>query len=98
MIHAYFSNIPPASAAGFVGVLSIANMAGRFIWSSSSDRIGRKPIYFIYLGLGSLLFLVLAQLGHTDVALFVAIAVIAISFSCGGFAPLPTYLHDLYGS
>lgn len=98
MIQAYFSNITPASAAGFVGVLSIANMAGRFIWSSSSDRIGRKPIYFIYLGLGSLLFLVLAQLGHTAVALFVAIAVIAISFYGGGFATIPAYLKDLFGT
>ena len=98
MIQAYFSDITPASAAGFVGVLSIANMAGRFIWSSSSDRIGRKPIYFIYLGLGSLLFLALAQLGHTAVALFVAIAVIAISFYGGGFATIPAYLKDLFGT
>lgn len=98
MIQAYFPQITATTAAGFVGVLSIANMAGRFVWSSSSDRIGRKPIYFMYLGLGSVLFLVLAKLGHTSVALFVGLAVIAISFYGGGFATIPAYLKDLFGT
>ncbi|HLS04414.1 MAG TPA: OFA family MFS transporter [Actinomycetales bacterium] len=98
MIQAYFSNITAASAAGFVGVLSIANMAGRFIWSSSSDRIGRKPIYMLYLGLGAILFVILAQFGHSAVALFVTVAVIAISFYGGGFATIPAYLRDLFGT
>ena len=98
MIQAYFADITPATAAGFVGVLSIANMSGRFIWSSSSDRIGRKPIYFMYLGVGTLLYLALAQLGHTAVALFVTLAVIAISFYGGGFATIPAYLKDLFGT
>ena len=41
-----------AAAGGFVGLLSLANMAGRFVWSSTSDVIGRKPIYMVYLGVG----------------------------------------------
>jgi hypothetical protein len=44
MIQDYFSGITPA-AAGFVGLLSLANMGGRIVWSSTSDYIGRKPIY-----------------------------------------------------
>src|SRR5690625_79636 len=98
MIQAYFANITPATAAGFVGVLSLANMAGRFVWSSSSDRIGRKPIYLVYLGVGSILFIILAQFGHTAVALFVSLAVVAISFYGGGFATIPAYLKDLFGT
>ena len=55
---------PPPSrssaAAGFVGVLSLFNMAGRFAWSSTSDLIGRKPIYMVYLGVGMVLYVLLA--------------------------------------
>lgn len=98
MIQAYFANITPASAAGFVGVLSIANMAGRFIWSASSDRVGRKSIYLLYLGVGALLFVILARFGHTSVALFVVIGVVAMSFYGGGFATIPAYLKDLFGT
>jgi len=55
MIQDYFSWITPAAAAGFVGLLSLANMAGRIGWSSTSDYIGRKPIYMVYLGVGAVL-------------------------------------------
>jgi len=68
------------------------------VWSSSSDRIGRKPIYLVYLGVGSILFIILAQFGHTAVALFVSLAVVAISFYGGGFATIPAYLKDLFGT
>ena len=47
-----------AAAAGFVAMLSLANMLGRFVWSSTSDFIGRKNMYRIYLGVGALLYLV----------------------------------------
>ena len=47
--------VAAAAAAGFVGLLSICNMAGRFVWSSTSDHIGRKPIYMVYLGVGIVL-------------------------------------------
>ena len=46
------SSVSVAAAGGFVGVLSLFNMAGRFAWSSTSDLIGRKPIYMVYLGVG----------------------------------------------
>jgi MFS family permease len=44
------SSVRATAAAGFVGLLSIANMAGRFVWSSTSDLVGRRPMYMIYLG------------------------------------------------
>ena len=52
-------------AAGFVGLLSIGNMAGRFAWSATSDVTGRKRIYMVYLGVGAVLYTVLALAGST---------------------------------
>ena len=52
MVTAFFSSVGPAEAAGYVGLLSLANMAGRIVWSSTSDVIGRKNTYIMYLGVG----------------------------------------------
>ncbi len=92
------SAISAAAAGGFVGVLSICNMAGRFVWSSTSDHLGRKPIYMIYLGGGIALYLALALGGSTSTVLFVALAGVIISFYGGGFATVPAYLRDLFGT
>ena len=91
------SSVAAAAAAGFVGVLSLCNMLGRFVWSSTSDIVGRKTIYVVYLGLGILLYLTLALGGGGTVALFVIIAGVIISFYGGGFATVPAYLRDLFG-
>ncbi|MGX9686983.1 MFS transporter [Deinococcus wulumuqiensis] len=56
--------VTAAAAAGFVGLLSIFNMAGRFIWSSTSDRIGRKPTYMIFFALGTVLYLLVPLFGN----------------------------------
>ncbi|TDW28851.1 MFS transporter [Cryobacterium psychrophilum] len=85
-------------AGGFVGLLSIANMGGRFAWSSTSDFTGRKNIYMVYLGVGTVLYLVLALLGSTTTALYVILAFVIISFYGGGFATAPAYLRDLFGT
>jgi MFS family permease len=103
MIQDFFRNgetsaIAGAAAAGFVGLLSLFNMAGRFVWSSTSDYIGRKPIYMIYLGVGLLLYVGLATLGSSATWLFVAFAAVIISFYGGGFATIPAYLRDLFGT
>ncbi len=92
------SSVAAASAAGFVGVLSLANMIGRFVWSSTSDVVGRKPIYVMYLGVGIIAYTLLAMFGSSSVALFVLLAVIIISFYGGGFATVPAYLKDLFGT
>ncbi|WP_432479114.1 OFA family MFS transporter [Nocardioides sp. GXQ0305] len=91
------SAITVAAAGGFVGVLSLFNMAGRFVWSSTSDHIGRKPMYMIYLGVGIILYVLLALVGPSATVLFVLIAGIIISFYGGGFATVPAYLRDLFG-
>ena len=91
------SLVASGAAAGFVGLLSLFNMAGRFGWSTASDKIGRKPIYMIYLGVGMVLYALLAMTGNLAVAWFVLLAAIAISFYGGGFATIPAYLRDLFG-
>jgi MFS family permease len=92
------SSVSAGAAAGFVGLLSIANMAGRFVWSSTSDVIGRKPIYIVYLGVGLVLYVLLALFGSSTTALFVILAAVIISFYGGGFATVPAYLRDLFGT
>ncbi|PSK98956.1 MFS transporter [Murinocardiopsis flavida] len=90
--------ITAAAAGGFVGMLSLFNMLGRFVWSSTSDIIGRRNVYLLYLGLGAVLYAVLATTGATSVALFVALACVILSFYGGGFATVPAYLRDLFGT
>ncbi len=92
------SLVSAAVAAGFVGLLSIGNMAGRFIWSSTSDITGRKRIYMVYLGVGAVLYTVLALAGSATTALYVLLAFVIISFYGGGFATVPAYLRDLFGT
>ncbi|MEU4688101.1 OFA family MFS transporter [Actinoplanes sp. NPDC023714] len=92
------STVAVSAAAGFVGVLSLFNMAGRFVWSSTSDLIGRKPIYMLYLGGGMVLYTLLALVGPAATALFVLLAGVILSFYGGGFATIPAYLRDLFGT
>jgi MFS family permease len=92
------SHVTAITAAGFVALLSLFNMAGRFVWSSTSDYIGRKPIYMVYLGVGMVLYTLLALAGASSTLLFVALAAIIISFYGGGFATVPAYLRDLFGT
>ncbi|MFO7252957.1 MAG: OFA family MFS transporter [Actinomycetes bacterium] len=101
MIRDFFANsaapVSAGAAAGFVALLSLANMTGRFVWSSTSDLIGRKNMYRIYLGVGALLYLVIALAGDLSMPLFVVCAVGILSFYGGGFATIPAYLKDLFG-
>ena len=92
------TTVAAAAAAGYVGLLSIFNMAGRFGWSSTSDVIGRKPIYMLYLGGGMILYLLVATVGDTSTALFVLLTAVILSFYGGGFATVPAYLRDMFGS
>jgi MFS family permease len=85
-------------AGGFVGLLSMANMGGRFVWSATSDFTGRKNIYMIYLGIGTVLYVLVALLGSSTTALFVVLTVVIISFYGGGFSTAPAYLRDLFGT
>jgi MFS family permease len=100
MIQTMFARTVTASAAsGFVGLLSLFNLAGRFVWSSLSDVIGRKTTYTIYFLLGIALYALAPAAGHLgSVALFVACFAVILSMYGGGFATIPAYLRDLFGS
>ena len=101
MIQDFFrGHIGAAAAVGFVGVLSVFNMAGRFLWASVSDFVGRKATYAVFFVLGPALFFVLPltrQDRLNSVPLFVALAAVIISMYGGGFATIPAYLKDLFG-
>jgi MFS family permease len=93
--------VTAAAAAGFVGLLSLFNMIGRFGWSSLSDYIGRKATYTIFFLLGAALF---AAVNFTRVnrydnlTLFVACCVVILTMYGGGFATIPAYIRDLFGT
>ncbi|MEV6020142.1 MULTISPECIES: OFA family MFS transporter [unclassified Streptomyces] len=90
--------VTASAAAGFVALLSAANMAGRIGWSSTSDVIGRKNVYRVYLGVGALMYALIAWLGDSSKPLFVLSALVILSFYGGGFATIPAYLKDLFGT
>jgi MFS family permease len=86
-------------AAGFAGLLSLFNIVGRFFWASLSDYIGRKLTYYIFFGLGIALYAAAPFAGTIgSVALFVAIFCIILTMYGGGFATIPAYLADMFGT
>ncbi len=88
-----------SAAAGFVGLLSLFNMLGRFGWSSLSDLIGRKRTYAVFFTLGPLLYVSLPSTGRIgSVTLFVAAAALILTMYGGGFATIPAYLSDIFGT
>ncbi|MFJ3942988.1 OFA family MFS transporter [Streptomyces jietaisiensis] len=87
-----------SAAAGFVALLSAANMAGRIGWSTTSDLIGRKNIYRVYLGVGAVMYALIASFGDDSKPLFVLCALVVLSFYGGGFSTVPAYLKDLFGT
>jgi MFS family permease len=87
------------AAAGFVGLLSLFNMAGRFFWASTSDYIGRKNTYFCFFAIGTVLYALVPWTGSIgSVAGFVICFLIIISMYGGGFATVPAYLKDMFGT
>ncbi len=86
-------------AAGFAALISLFNIGGRFVWASLSDKIGRKMTYVIFFVLGGLLYASIplsAAAGNK--LMFVAAVCIILSMYGGGFATIPAYLADLFGT
>jgi MFS family permease len=91
--------INASAAAGFVGLLSLFNMAGRFLWASLSDKIGRKATYMCFFAIGTALYALVPLTGKSgSVALFAACFCVIISMYGGGFATVPAYLADVFGT
>lgn len=85
--------------AGFVGLISVFNIFGRIGWASSSDKLGRKRTYYIFFVLGAFLYCSAAYVaGFKSLSLFVACFCIISSMYGGGFATIPAYLADMFGT
>lgn len=88
-----------AIAAGFTGLLSLFNIGGRFVWATCSDFLGRKNTYSIFFVLGIVLYASIPTLAHANnLPLFVAFFCIILSMYGGGFATVPAYLADIFGT
>jgi MFS family permease len=91
--------VTAVAAGGFVGLLSLFNMIGRFFWASTSDFIGRKNTYFAFFALGFVLYALVPYFGgHGNLPLFILCFLIIISMYGGGFATVPAYLKDMFGT
>jgi MFS family permease len=88
-----------AVAGGFAALLSLFNIAGRFVWASLSDRLGRKTTYSVFFVLGMVLYASLPTLASTgNKLLFVGAVGVIISMYGGGFSTVPAYLADIFGT
>src|SRR6056300_287831 len=88
-----------AIATGFGALLSLANIIGRIFWASSSDFLGRKLTYAIFFSLGTALYLAAPWAGINQyIATFVLITLVILTMYGGGFATIPAYLADIFGT
>jgi len=86
-------------AAGFTALLSLFNIGGRFFWASLSDTLGRKLTYIVFFVLGCALYASIPQSATSaNLPLFVGACCIILSMYGGGFATVPAYLADLFGT
>jgi MFS family permease len=87
-----------ATAAGFTGLLSLFNIAGRIFWASLSDQIGRQATYMVFFLFGAALYAAIPWTAEDgSLGLFVGFFCVILSMYGGGFATVPAYLADLFG-
>jgi MFS family permease len=100
MIQEMFRNrVSVSAAAGFAGLLSLFNIVGRIFWASLSDRLGRRATYAIFFAAGTLLYASVPIVGAAgELSLFVGIVCLILTMYGGGFATIPAYLADLFGT
>ena len=88
-----------AVGSGFVGLFSLFNIGGRFFWASFSDKIGRKAVYFVFFALGLICYSSAPTLAsNQNLAVFAGALCIIASMYGGGFAAIPAYLADVFGT
>lgn len=105
-VEAIFTELTPAQktsiaaiAAGFTGLLSLFNIAGRFFWASLSDKIGRKATYATFFLLGFAMYASIPSMAEgANLALFVTFMCVILSMYGGCFATVPAYLADMFGT
>ena len=89
------SNVSAATAAGMVGLISIANGSGRFLWAWLSDKIGRRSVFLIMFGIQAVAFLLLSQVHQF--ALLSTLAFVILLCYGGGFGTMPAFATDYFG-
>ena len=100
------SVVDGAFAATYVVLISVFNMAGRLLWASGSDFLGRNATYRIFFLGGILVFLSLPFIAHQAgvapsvvwLGSFCVVTMVLFTFYGGGFATIPAYLADLFGT
>jgi MFS family permease len=99
MIQEVFAGrVGPSEAAGFTGLLSLFNIAGRIGWASLSDWLGRPVTYGIFFALGAVLYVLVPFAGRAgSIPLFVGLLCAIVTMYGGGFAAIPAYLADRFG-
>jgi MFS family permease len=93
-------------AATYVLMTSLFNMLGRFFWASASDQLGRQRTYAIFFGAGLVLYLSIPWIAHNAsqppallwLILFYVVTMLIFTMYGGGFATIPAYLADLFGT
>jgi MFS family permease len=86
-------------AAAVVSLISLFNAAGRFLWASFSDYIGRRNTYLVFFVVQVILFLAIPGLARKgEWALFEAALFVVFSMYGGGFATIPAFLADMFGA
>ncbi len=100
------SIVTPAFAATYVLMISVFNMIGRFLWASGSDYIGRRATYFCFFGLGAILYMSIPFAANQVsvnpavawLIMFYAATMLIFTMYGGGFATIPAYLSDFFGT
>jgi OFA family oxalate/formate antiporter-like MFS transporter len=90
------SHVTAATAAGLVGIISIANGAGRLLWAWLSDAIGRKTVFLIMFLVQAVAFFLLSQAQHFGAVAFFAFMIL-LCYG-GGFGTMPAFAADFFGS
>ena len=100
MIQEMFPNrVTVQQAASFVVLLSLANLVGRFAWSSLSDHIGRRATYATFFAVGAAVYATVPAIGRSgSIVFFIVAYALILSMYGGGFATIPAYLRDRFGT
>lgn len=98
MVQEMFDGFSASAAAGFVALLSLFNMLGRFLWATLSDFIGRRVVFGVFFSLGPVLYAMVPLTGAGGLLVgFVTCFALILSMYGGGFATLPAYVADVFG-
>jgi OFA family oxalate/formate antiporter-like MFS transporter len=90
------THVTPAQAAGMVGVISIANGLGRFLWAWLSDLIGRRSVFLLMFPIQAAAFFVLPSV--ESFSAFTIVACVILLCYGGGFGTMPAFAADYFGA